>query len=584
MLLALLACGRDPADPAAARAITLDAERRLVHASEREVLWRAATAAKTPRDALGAVVLGLEVDRERFLPLVDALAKSDDPEVLATLAAKVDRERFGPRAEELAVKARCADPRSAERWKGVDRARGARILDGVVAEYVVDPPVDRMTAAASRRLTLLWASRAAFPTWTRPAQGDSARALIDDAVAAGLPEPVAVGEVVEAVLFALDPYTAAVWPADLVGQEQHFAGVTTGIGVELTGSGSTVQVLLPLVGGPAWTAGVHAGDVVAAVGGKPPATVAEAAAALAGEPGTVADLTVDRGGEAVSFRIPRAEVATETVRGFRRTADGWDVWAEPGVALLHVTEFRPGTDEELDALLPAETPRAVVLDLRANAGGDVMAAVNVADRFVVDGPLAWLGGRTIAPPAPGPNGEAPWNVAVAGHPLEGVPVVVLVDGRTVSSAELVAGALRERAGAVLVGDRTFGKGLSQAWRADPALQVGWKVTNGTWELPSHAALEAPGGRPTGLAPDVAVPLSPTERLEVDAMRRRRELPPTHPDGTPVPDLGLDAGSELPRLSDDPQLVEALRQAERLATGRAAPAPSPGSAPAPAPPE
>jgi carboxyl-terminal processing protease len=187
--------------------------------------------------------------------------------------------------------------------------------------------------------------------------------------------------------------------------------------------------------------------------------------------------------------------------------------------------------------------------------------VNVADRFVADGILAQLAGRTIAPPQPGPNGELPWNAAVPGHALEGVPLVVLVDRDTASAAEIAAGALRERAGAVLVGERTYGKGLAQALRRDDALGVGWQVTNSAWRLPSGVALQEPGGERTGLAPDVDVPLSPGERMLVTELRARREHPPVHPDGTPVPYLGTVARPELPRLSEDPQLAEALRVAQ-----------------------
>jgi carboxyl-terminal processing protease len=238
------------------------------------------------------------------------------------------------------------------------------------------------------------------------------------------------------------------------------------------------------------------------------------------------------------------------------------VQPEPGLTWLRLVSFRPHTDEQLDALLPAE-PGVVLLDLRGNGGGDVMAAVNVVDRFVTDGVLVALTGRTIPPPKGGEGGELPWNAAVPGHPLEGVPVVVLVDRNTASAAEIVAGSLRERVGAVLVGERTYGKGLAQALRVNAELGVGWQVTNGVWTLPSGQALEPLDEGKAGLVPDVEVVMSPAERLQVGVLRRQREMPTAHPDGTAVPDLGTTARAELPRLSDDPQGVRALEVARGM---------------------
>ncbi|MEQ1572420.1 MAG: S41 family peptidase, partial [Myxococcota bacterium] len=527
MIVLALACA-PPLAPPSPSAVLLDAERRLLQVAEREVLWKTAATAP-PAEAAAAAVLGLELDPARFGPVVDRLSTVDDVDVLELLASRVDRERYGARAEQLRVRERYRSGAGEFRWVGVDRPKGERVLVGIDAEYVSEVPHDRMVAAAVRRFEAMWAVREHWARWARPVTaGATVLATIDDAIAAGLPEPEAVGEGVEAALAALDPYTVPVWPAEIARWREHHAGSSTGIGVELAAEGPRVVVSLPVVDGPAWVAGVHAGDVLLAIDGGPVDSVGAANAALGGEPGTTVELTVGRDGAERTYAIVRAAVPEETVKGYRRTADGWDPWVAPGIALVHVSAFRPHTDRAFDAVVPASA-EAVVLDLRGNSGGDVMAAVEIADRFVADGELAWLGGRTVAPPAPGANGELPWNAAVPGQAFEGVPVVVLVDRRTASSAELVAGALRERAGAVLVGDRTYGKGLAQALRTDDALGVAWQVTNGTWMTPSRRALEGPGGARSGLEPDLALALSPSERLLTDAMRRRRELPPTHPD-------------------------------------------------------
>lgn len=574
MWLWILACTTP--DPELSRTIQRDAERRMVHATELALLWRTATEALgngQPAAAAAAIALGMEIDRERFSPLVDALDRSEDPGALSILAARVDRERFRDRAERTEVERRY-EPQTLRGtlagYEGVNRRRGRRVLVAVDEEYVVAPDQARMLEAVDRRFRHLADSpsaRAAFPAWSGGRRGEDVLGRIDAEIEAGLPETVAVGEGVAAALGALDPYTMPVWPAALTGWEEHHAGAYVGVGLELLdGEGGAVVVSLPVVDGPAWRAGVHAGDRLIEVGGQAvDGQGSDAVAALLhGEPDSQLQVAVLRSGERLEFEIVRASIREETARGYRRTASGWDPWIEPGVALLRISAFRPHTDEELDALIPEETPRAVLLDLRGNGGGDVMAAVNVADRFVDHGDLAYLEGRTLSEARGGPNGEAPWNVALPGHALQRVPVVVLVDRDTASASELVAGALQELAHARLVGESTYGKGLSQALRVDSELGVGWQVTDGTWLLPSRRALEEPGKGRNGLAPDAEIVLSPAERLQVRAMRRARELPPQHPDGTPVPDLGTVARAELPRLSEDPQLVEALRVARALA--------------------
>jgi carboxyl-terminal processing protease len=563
-----------PGDVPPADEIRRDAERRMVHGTELALLWRTATDAlreDRPAAAAAAIALGMEVDRSRFEPLLERLAESEDPQALSILAARVDRGRFRERAERTEVDrryARGALGETLERYDGVDRRRGQRVLAAVDAEYVVEPDLARMTDAVGvrfRQLSESAAVRSAFPRWSGERDGADVMGRIDGAVTAGLPEEIAVGEGIGAALGALDPYTMPVWPAALMAWEEHHAGSYVGVGVDLLDHAAGVYVGLPLVGGPAWEAGVHAGDRIVGVAGETTEGLDSHGVGdrLRGEAGTAVGVEVEREGVALTFEMTRASIREETVSGFRRTAAGWDPWIAPGIALLRISAFRPHTDEELDALVPSEPPAVVLLDLRGNGGGDVMAAVNVADRFVAHGDVAHLEGRTLSSPDVGPNGEVPWNVALPGHPLEHRPVVVLVDRDTASAAELVAGALRELAEAKLVGEQTYGKGLSQALRVDTELGVGWQVTDGAWLLPSRRALEAPGGERTGLVPDVVLALSPAERLQVRAMRRTRELPPVHPDGTQVPDLGTVARSELPRLSDDPQLEEALRIARSL---------------------
>jgi carboxyl-terminal processing protease len=560
-LLALAGCwsaseAPEPVDPA------LEAERRVLRAAEEALLLRTAREALAGGrgdDAARAVQMGLDLSPTAFEPLVDEVAKVAGPAAAAALVERTDPERARAlRAEaarvEVARRYGPARPQSEALVRGVTISLGDRVLAGVRAEYVVAPDEAAMAEAAGRRLG--WVAEA-LGVEGAPVAGP-VEARIAGAIDAGVPEPIAVAEGVEGALGALDAYSRAVWPAEIAAWSQHHEGVYVGVGVELVDApDGRVLVDVPVPGGPAWAAGLRQGDVVLRVGGAAVASAEDAAARLRGDEGTTVAVDVERAGEPMAFEVARAPIVPETVRGWQRRDDnGWDLEVAPGVAWVHVSAFRPHTDEDFDALLQGHAPTGVVIDLRGNGGGDVMAAVNIADRFVADGILAQLQGRTIAPPEAG-EGEAAWNEALEGHALEGVPVVVLVDRHTASAAELLAGALRERVGAKLVGERTFGKGLSQALRGDDATGVAWQVTTGTWTLPSGAPLEAPGGE-RGLAPDVEVTLSAAERFQVDVLRRQREHPRSHADGSPIRYLGSVGRPDLPRLGDDPPLRAALR--------------------------
>ena len=506
------------------------------------------------------------IDPERFGPLAEAMCESRDPDVLEALARSpvIPDPDLAERAALLRLEEAyglALRATTIARFDGIDRARAERVLDGVSAEYVTEPDAEAMERAVERRFARMAASgavRAAFPTWSGAAPGAGVTGRIEGAVANGLPEPVAYGEGVEAALSALDPYTRAVWPSERAGWEEHHGGAYVGVGVELLDADDGgVVVGLPVVGGPAWKAGIHAGDRVVSVGGEPvPSGAAAVSVGLRGAAGSTVAIGVDARRRGARLRGP----AGGDPRGDRPRL-------EPHRRRLGPVD-RPGGRVRADRRVPSpHRRRARRADPGVGRAGDPGPAGQHRRRRDVRGERRGLVRRRRRARVPrrpdhrAPDRRSERRAAVERRdpraPFEGLPVVVLVDRETASAAELVAGALRERAGAVLVGERTYGKGLSQALRVDEALGVGWQVTNGTWRLPSGQALQEPDGRRTGLAPDVPVGLSPAERLQVETMQRRRELPARHPDGTPVPDLGVVSRAELPALSADPQLAMAL---------------------------
>ncbi|WP_067486077.1 S41 family peptidase [Actinomadura hibisca] len=263
-------------------------------------------------------------------------------------------------------------------------------------------------------------------------------------------------------------------------------GRYSGVGLWLgTGDGGDRRVRVASVqpGSAADRAGVRGGDVVLRVGEAAVAgwDVTKIAAALRGASGTGVPLTVERDRRERRFRLVRAPVAGSdvTVRDL------------PGRArLVAVAAFTRGVGRQVRDAVARHPDRrgGVVLDLRGNPGGLLEEAVETASAFLKDGPVVTYQRR--GGPAERRDVTAPGDAAV--------PLVVLVDAGTASAAEIVAGSLRDRDRAVLVGSRTYGKGSVQ----EPV------------RLPDGSAIEltvgryrTPGGRNldgVGIDPDVAV--------------------------------------------------------------------------------
>ncbi len=467
--------------------------------------------------------------------------------------------------------------------RGVNLDSGLAILARVDHEYLDAPDWEALDRAARQRLADLARVPEAQARWPGLAElrwaeaqsadlaGASAALQARVALARGvLPEEIVVAESVEGALEALDPWTRAVWPEEIASWQAHHAGVEVGAGVELERRGEAVIVARPLPDTPSWTSGLRQGDELLAVDGlrleslDPEQRLERARAALLGEEGSTLRLELRRGAEPLTLTLTRAPVREQTVEGWERLPDNaWSVWLDPelGLAYVRIRAFRAGTEADFDALVEpfADRVQALVLDLRGNSGGDVNAAVQIADRFVDQGWLARIDGRVL--PETGPDHDpvsgaklAEWNEAVPGHAFEGRPVIVLVDPRTASSAEVLAGSLQERVGAVVIGSPTWGKGLAQALRVDPAGAWGLQLTNLAWTLPSGRRLT----RGQGVQPDLDLgPPSPGEEFQLQWQRAERGALRVHADGSPMRPVGTPPAEDLPPLERDPAVAMAL---------------------------
>ena len=249
-----------------------------------------------------------------------------------------------------------------------------------------------------------------------------------------------------------DPYSRYV-PPEAANQERDRRIGTAGIGLNVTRLAGSIVVKDVKGGGPAAEAGLTPGDRVTEVDGQ--STVGRDAATvqgwIAGDDETVVSLVVRRRGIAPQeIEVTRAAVPPESVF-VTRLGD---------LALIRVTMFSTDTDQrlshEIDGLAALQPPRAargVVLDLRGNRGGLLRQAVDASRPLLGRAVVATTEGRN-------PQASHAWQ-SDGPERLKGVPVIVLVDGRTASAAEVIAAALADQGRAVVVGSATLGKGLVQ---------------------------------------------------------------------------------------------------------------------------
>ena len=289
-----------------------------------------------------------------------------------------------------------------------------------------------------------------------------------------------------------DPYTVFIEPAAREVERERLQGSFGGIGAYITRSEETGEVLLePIPGNPAEAAGILAGDVLLAVDGQAindALTVPEIVELVKGEKGTSVTLTVRHpdATEAVDIAVVRADILLPSVT-FRLLE------ADPTIGYISLSRFSGESGNEVGAALQellSQGATRFVLDLRQNGGGLRDAAVDVADHFLNNGPVLYLDSQQ--------EGERVFNASDETLAPD-QPLVVLIDSGTASASEIVAGALRDRERATLIGNSpTFGKGSVQlVFDLSDGSSV--HVTSARWLTPNRLQLDG-----EGIPPDILV--------------------------------------------------------------------------------
>jgi carboxyl-terminal processing protease len=358
---------------------------------------------------------------------------------------------------------------------------------------------------------------------------------------------------------------------------QEFGGL--GIVIERPAEGEPLRIFTVLYDSPAYKAGLQAGDVIEQIDGRATRRMAtdDASRLLRGPPGTEVLLTVQRESSPrpLSLCIERAVIETESVTGDRRQADGrWAfmMQAEPSVAYLRLEIFGEKTPLEMKAALAAvrTEAKALIIDLRDNAGGLLPSATEICDMFLEEGQIVSTRGRR--------QSFASSHDATSGVDIEAtLPIVILMNEMSASASEVMAACLQDHRRAKVLGERSFGKGSVQNVIDMEGGKAALRLTSAYYFPPSgrniHKRPKATEADDWGVHPDPGLKVTLNDEQKKAVFERlRRRGQPASPELSP--EAAADAGGAPakvspflkrdPSLSKDPQLLRAVEYlGERL---------------------
>ncbi|MGE5723455.1 MAG: S41 family peptidase [Sphingomonadales bacterium] len=296
---------------------------------------------------------------------------------------------------------------------------------------------------------------------------------------------------IDGMLASLDPHSSYLDEKGYEGLMTQTEGEYGGLGLNVTMEDGAVKVIAATEDTPAQRAGIKTGDYITHINGQLiyGGTLDEAVDQMRGAPGTSIKLTIVRPGRDKPFdiAITRAIISLPAVK--------WEI--KDRVGILNVNSFNKTTTEAtLAAMVAIEKslggpPLGYVLDLRSNPGGLLDQAVGLSDAFLSQGEIVSQRGRQ--------KSDIDRYYARPGDAAHGLPVVVLIDSGTASASEIVAGALQDHHRALVMGERSFGKG---------SVQTLLPLTQNTALRLTTARYYTPSGRSVqegGIAPDILVP-------------------------------------------------------------------------------
>jgi len=316
---------------------------------------------------------------------------------------------------------------------------------------------------------------------------------------------------IDGMLASLDPHSSYLDARDFENLRAQTDGNYGGLGLSVTLDDGAVKVIAPTKGSPADLAGMKAGDFITHLDGKLiyGASLDDSVQRMRGAPGTQIRLTVFRSGRDDPFDV----TITRQIIDLKPV----DSKLEGNLGIISVSSFSANVGNDVSAAWKAiraktgNRPGGLVLDLRSNPGGLLDEAVALSDLFLEKGVIVSQRGR-YARDNETYNAES----VTVGDIAKGVPMIVLIDEGSASASEIVAGALQDQHRAVIMGQRSFGKGSVQTLiplTRDTAL----KLTTARYYTPSGRSVQE-----GGIDPDIAVPQISDPDLRKRALRSYRE--------------------------------------------------------------
>jgi carboxyl-terminal processing protease len=311
---------------------------------------------------------------------------------------------------------------------------------------------------------------------------------------------------INGMLTALDPHSGYLDTKKYRDMQVQTKGEFGGLGIEVTMEDGLVKVVSPIDDTPAHRAGIQAGDVITHINAEPVLgmTLSDAVERMRGPVDTQIALTLRRAGreDPLDVNMSRAVITISPVR--------WR--AEDAIGYVRITTFNEQSESSLrDAVddLKEELGvqmKGLVLDLRNNPGGLLEQAVAIADGFLDQGEIVSTRGRR-------PDSIQRFN-ARKGDLIDGLPIVVLINGGSASASEIVAGALQDQHRAIVMGTQSFGKGSVQTIMPLPGYGA-IRLTTARYYTPAGTSIQA-----KGIHPDIEVRQSRIEVLDEEEDARR----------------------------------------------------------------
>ncbi len=320
-----------------------------------------------------------------------------------------------------------------------------------------------------------------------------------------LAENTLVDGAIKGMVAALDdPYTYYLTDAETDSFQDGLDGVYEGIGVQLGYKEENLMIIAPLSGGPAEAAGVKPGDIIVAIEGESAASLnlGEVVQKVRGTEGTSVKLTLARknaegGLDPVEVTITRKKISAPNILATRE---------DDGIVVLNILRFGTDIEGEWKQIVKEydlKNAKGIVVDVRNNPGGYLNGAAVIASSFMKKGVVV---SQEFA------DGEKNEYTNDKEGELLGKPVVALINESSASASEILAGALKQAAGAILVGTKSFGKNtVQEAYQLDDGASV--HITAAHWLLPNGERIPD-----DGIVPDVAI-----EQGDTDDAQRDRAL-------------------------------------------------------------